>query len=161
MSHQHFKLLHQVFNYGLLRFLRNCLPSIQQSTKAGNHWEIWCFTKRGSREHAKFLMKKDDCALRNAVKGWLWPWQWLGYHSFLKVPGSHIQHAKQHSSKEHVAVSLPHSCKNMSLLLLDFADHSHTHTQKREASCLLCSPESNSSGFQAGTGSCEQRGNKV
>lgn len=77
-----------MFNYSLLRFLRNCLHSIQQSTKAGNHWEIWCFTKRGSREHAKFLVKKDDHALRNAVKGWLWPWQWLGYHSFWKCQGA-------------------------------------------------------------------------
>lgn len=54
----------------------------------------------------------------------------------------------QESSKEHVAASLPCSCKNLSLPLFDFADHFHTNTQKREASSLLCSPESNNSGFQ-------------
>lgn len=49
MQYQHFKLLHQVFNYSLLRYLRNCLHSIQQSTKAGELGDLVLYQKGKQR----------------------------------------------------------------------------------------------------------------
>lgn len=56
-----------------------------------------------------------------------------------------------------MAVSLPCSRQDLPLMLFYFADHFHTNTQRREASCVLCSSESNSSGFQVGTGRGETK----
>lgn len=62
------------------------------STKAGNCWEIWCFTKRGSREHAKFFVeKKDDCTLGSAAKDTAVILMVVRLSQLFKVPGSHNQ----------------------------------------------------------------------